>query len=73
MDRREFLTAAGAATVAAAVHPSPAFAAARGDYGNLPFAVDFRDLYATALEKWWGGSSVHALGARFRPVDFLRA
>ncbi|MEK6593426.1 MAG: DUF1501 domain-containing protein [Pseudomonadota bacterium] len=41
--------------------------------GNLPFAVDFRDLYATALEKWWGVSSVHALGARFRPVDLLRA
>lgn len=41
--------------------------------GNLPFAVDFRDLYATALEKWWGVSSVHALGGRYRPVDLLRA
>jgi len=22
--------------------------------GNLPFAVDFRSVYATALERWWG-------------------
>lgn len=22
--------------------------------GNLPFAIDFRSLYATALERWWG-------------------
>ena len=25
--------------------------------GNLPFAVDFRDLYATVLERWWGADS----------------
>ena len=41
--------------------------------GNPPFAVDFRDLYATALEGWWGLNSAVALNGRFRPVDVLRA
>jgi len=41
--------------------------------GNLPFAVDFRDLYATALERWWGVNSTVALNGRFTPVDVLRA
>ena len=41
--------------------------------GNLPFAVDFRDLYATALEKWWGVSSMAALNGKFTPVDVLIA
>lgn len=41
--------------------------------GNPPFAVDFRDLYATALEKWWGVNPVAALGGRFAPLDLLKA
>jgi uncharacterized protein (DUF1501 family) len=41
--------------------------------GNLPFAVDFRDLYATALERWWGVNSTVALSGKFRPVDLLKA
>ena len=41
--------------------------------GNLPFAVDFRDLYATALEKWWGVNSVTALNGRFKALDLLNA
>lgn len=40
--------------------------------GNLPFAVDFRDLYATVLERWWGLDSAHALAGRFTPVDLLK-
>ncbi len=40
--------------------------------GNLPFAVDFRDLYATALEKWWGVDSTVALLGKFRAVDVLK-
>ncbi len=35
--------------------------------GNLPFAVDFRDLHATALEDWWGVDSAPALEGRFKP------
>ena len=41
--------------------------------GNLPFAVDFRDLYATVLERWWGADPARALKARFAPLDVVRA
>jgi len=41
--------------------------------GNLPFAVDFRDMYATALDRWWGVNSTVALNGKFRPVDLLKA
>lgn len=41
--------------------------------GNLPFAVDFRDLYATVLERWWSVDSARALKARFAPLDVVRA
>ncbi|MSQ72641.1 MAG: DUF1501 domain-containing protein [Betaproteobacteria bacterium] len=40
--------------------------------GNLPHALDFRRLYATALERWWGVDSVAALRGRFVPVELLR-
>jgi uncharacterized protein (DUF1501 family) len=41
--------------------------------GNLMHAVDFRALYATALERWWGISSAGPLRGRFAPLDLLRA
>ena len=41
--------------------------------GNLPFAVDFRDVYATVLESWWGADSKRALNGRFRPLDLLKS
>jgi len=41
--------------------------------GNLPYAVDFRDLYATVLERWWGVPSRDVLGGRFAGLDLLRA
>lgn len=41
--------------------------------GNLPFAVDFRSLYATAIERWWGLASAQVLGGRFAPLDLVRA
>lgn len=41
--------------------------------GNLVHAVDFRSLYATALEGWWGVPSAGALGGRYAPLDVLRA
>jgi len=40
--------------------------------GNLPFAVDFRDFYATVLERWWDMDPVPVLGGAFRPLDFIR-
>jgi uncharacterized protein (DUF1501 family) len=40
--------------------------------GNLPFAVDFRDMYATVLERWWGVGSSSILGGKFATVDVLK-
>ena len=52
--------------------PPPELARLDGN-GNLPFAVDFRDLYATVLEGWWGMDSSRALNDRFRSLDILKA
>jgi uncharacterized protein (DUF1501 family) len=41
--------------------------------GNLPFGVDFRDLYATALERWWGVDATRALRGRYAGLDIVRA
>jgi uncharacterized protein (DUF1501 family) len=43
------------------------------DGGNLRHAVDFRSLYATALERWWNVSSLGVLSGRFPPVDLVRS
>jgi uncharacterized protein (DUF1501 family) len=45
----------------------------RLDNGNLAYAVDFRSVYATVLERWWGLGSANALGGRFGTIDLLRA
>lgn len=39
--------------------------------GNLRHALDFRSLFATAIQRWWGLDSSRALGARFAPLDLL--
>ena len=41
--------------------------------GNLDFAVDFRQLHATAIDSWWGKSSHNVLGGSFRPLPLLRS
>jgi uncharacterized protein (DUF1501 family) len=40
--------------------------------GNLPFAVDFRNIYATVLEHWWGASATSALRGRFATLDLIK-
>jgi uncharacterized protein (DUF1501 family) len=40
--------------------------------GNLPFAIDFRSLYATILERWWAVESQPALGQKFPTLNLLR-
>jgi uncharacterized protein (DUF1501 family) len=40
--------------------------------GNTGYALDFRDVYATVLERWWGMPAQPALGGRFSPVPFVR-
>ena len=39
--------------------------------GNPAYALDFRSVYATVLERWWGIDSRDALGGRFAPVAFI--
>lgn len=41
--------------------------------GNLPFAVDFRSMYATVIDRWWGMDSGKILQGKFAPVAFLQA
>jgi len=42
-----------------------------GGDGNPPHAIDFRSVYATILERWWGLPSTATLGGKFAPVGFL--
>ncbi len=39
--------------------------------GNPGFAIDYRSLYATVLDRWWRIDSKQALGGRFAPVQFI--
>lgn len=39
--------------------------------GNPAYALDFRSVYATVLDRWWGVDSREALGGRFTPVPFV--
>ncbi len=41
--------------------------------GNLPFAVDFRSIYATVLERWWGLSAATALRGQFATLPLLNS
>lgn len=52
--------------------PPPALNSLDGN-GNLPFAVDFRDLYATVLDRWWHVDAGRALNGRFAALDLLKA
>ena len=40
--------------------------------GNLPFEIDFRSLYATVLERWWGMPANTLFAAGIRPLEFLK-
>ncbi len=41
--------------------------------GNLPVAVDFRQIYATVLGPWWGLDAQAVLQQHFEPLPLLRA
>jgi uncharacterized protein (DUF1501 family) len=41
--------------------------------GNPRHAIDFRSVYATVLERWWGVSSAGTLGGHFSTLPILRA
>jgi uncharacterized protein (DUF1501 family) len=39
--------------------------------GDIKFHTDFRQVYATLLERWLGWSSKSVLGGNFKPIDSL--
>ncbi|MFA6546687.1 MAG: DUF1501 domain-containing protein, partial [Limisphaerales bacterium] len=41
------------------------------DGGGLKFRTDFREVYATVLDRWLGFDSQAVLGGRFQPLDVL--
>ena len=47
-------------------------ALSRLEGGNLPFAVDFRCLYATVLRDWWGLPAEPVLNGRYESLGILR-
>lgn len=40
--------------------------------GDLAWKIDFRQVYATALDNWMGGESKVVLGESFTPLDVIR-
>ena len=50
----------------------PSLARLGGD-GNTGFALDFRSVYATVLERWWGVPSVATLGGKFPVLPLVNA
>jgi uncharacterized protein (DUF1501 family) len=40
--------------------------------GNTGYAIDFRSVYATVLDRWWGVPSTGPLGGKFTPLPILR-
>jgi uncharacterized protein (DUF1501 family) len=44
-----------------------------GGDGNVAHTLDFRSVYASVLERWWGIDSAPVLGGRYDPVDLVRA
>ena len=50
----------------------PSLTRLSGD-GNPGYALDFRSVYATVIERCWGLPSAATLGGHYAPVDFLKA
>jgi uncharacterized protein (DUF1501 family) len=49
----------------------PALDNLTGD-GNTAYAIDFRSIYATVLERWWNVPSTGPLGGKFAPMQILK-
>jgi uncharacterized protein (DUF1501 family) len=40
--------------------------------GDVKYHTDFRQVYATLLERWLGWTSKSVLGGDFKPIDALQ-
>jgi uncharacterized protein (DUF1501 family) len=40
--------------------------------GNVQHSIDFRTLYATVLERWWGMDATAVLRGRYAALDLIR-
>jgi len=58
-------------TVRGGFHGEPPDLARLDAAGNPAFSVDYRRVYATVLERWWGIDSRSVLGVRFEPLAFV--
>jgi uncharacterized protein (DUF1501 family) len=59
--------------VAGGLYGEPPQLARLDGNGNLPVAVDFRQIYATVLGDWWGLDAPAVLQQRFERLPLLRA
>jgi uncharacterized protein (DUF1501 family) len=63
--------AAGPAVKGGLVGAHPSLEAGQLDSGDLKHHTDFRQVYATILDRWLDCDSRRVLGEDFKPVDFL--
>ncbi|MFA5058664.1 MAG: DUF1501 domain-containing protein [Opitutaceae bacterium] len=42
-----------------------------GHNQDLAYSIDFRQVYATALDRWLAGDSAAVLGRKFAPLGFI--
>ena len=50
----------------------PSLAPAKLSRGDVPFATDFRSVYATLLKQWMGADETKVLGGKFPYVDLFK-
>jgi uncharacterized protein (DUF1501 family) len=41
------------------------------DNGDLKYTIDFKNVYATVLNKWLGADDLNILGGKYAPLNFL--
>jgi uncharacterized protein (DUF1501 family) len=59
--------------VAGGLYGEPPSLAGLDGAANLGHAVDFRQLYATILQRWWSVDSHGPLRGRYAPLPLLKA
>ncbi len=42
------------------------------DVGYVRHTLDFRSIYASVLQQWWGADSLAVLGSNYKPVELIK-